>query len=252
MKALTSHRAAGVVTAAAFAASGAHIVTVVAETNPMLVALVYPLGIDGLIYVGIRALQERRVWPGILAVLVGAVYSFLFNADAENALKMDAYLIAASMPVCLVASYIIAYTGKRVIEHQCPGPERIEVPGPERVIYVDREVPEVTAADPVPALVGPEVPEDLPVPVSPAPARTRVPMSRGQVSWNVDLALNLIHDGAASDTYIGEQVGTSYKVIQRTRRAYALLRQSPDAQVPKEWKVPAVAVDMMRKRVRVP
>ncbi len=249
---ISSHAAAGVVTGAAFIASAAHIVAVVDETNWIGFALAYPIGIDGLIFVGIKALQERRVKAGLMAVLIGAVYSLLFNADAEQALKMDPLLIAASMPVCLFASFVIVHTGHRVVEHVCPEPERVEVPGPERVVYVDREVPASGRVVPVEGRSGTRFVRAPEVPASPAPVRTRVPVSRGSVSWDVDLAVKLMAEGTRTDTEIGSQVGTGYKMIQRARRALNLLREDPGAEVPKEWKVPAVAVERIRELVRVP
>ena len=57
---IKSEAAAGVVAGASFIASAGHIVSVVNETNALAFALVYPIGIDGLLYVGIRAVQTGR------------------------------------------------------------------------------------------------------------------------------------------------------------------------------------------------
>lgn len=119
---LRSETAAAIVAGAAFTASAGHIVHVVSASNPMFFALAYPIGIDGLLYVGIRAIQAGRKVAGILAILIGAFYSLAFNADAEGALDMPKLLIASSMPVCLLVAFIIEATGKKAEEIPAPAP----------------------------------------------------------------------------------------------------------------------------------
>lgn len=240
MNILSSHRAAGLVTAAAFTASAAHIVTVVDQTNWIGFALAYPLGIDGLIYVGIRALQEGRKAAGLLAVFVGAVYSLLFNADAENAIQMDPLLIAASMPVCLFASFVIVHTG------QAKTPE-VEI---REVVKEVRTYPELLPIAPFSVTqVRPVSPAPvLPVPVS--PAAPRVPRT-SRTQWDVLKAVHILMDpeDTRTDANIGDLVGVGAKMIQRTRRAVRLLKSDPKATVPADWKVPAAVVQVIRAEV---
>lgn len=237
------------VTAAAFTASAAHIVTVVNETNPFLVALAYPLGIDGLIYVGIDAMQKGRKAVGTVALLVGSVYSLLFNADAEKALEMHPLLIAASMPVCLFASFLIAYTGKKPVEVPAPivAPAPIAVPVPAPIVA---PAPVAIAARRTPTWVGAGVRPTLPIvsrfaprPVikatvaAPKPAAVATPKpaaisSRPEtktagrsISWDVTEAVRLMDEGKTNDE-IGSKVGTAPKQIQRARRVLGFVRTS--------------------------
>jgi hypothetical protein len=195
---------------------------------------------------GWRHWAARAVLVGPVSLVAGFVsYLHLHHlmvlsgepglAQAFGPLAVDGTLLG-----CTVALLLTRVRSRQVIAAD-PGP--VQVPA---VTQVPIEVPEVPAVDPVPALVGPEVP------VSPAPVRTRVPASRGSVSWDVDLAVKLMAEGTRTDTEIGSEVGTGYKMIQRSRRALNLLREDPGAEVPKEWKVPAVAVERIRELVRVP
>lgn len=198
---------------------------------------------------GWRHWAARAVLVGPVSLVAGFVsYLHLHHlmvlsgepglAQAFGPLAVDGTLLG-----CTVA-LLLTRVRSRQVPAGTPGPVQVpaEVPAVTEV-----PVPiEVPAVDPAPVLVGPEVP------VSPAPVRTRVPVSRGTVSWDVDLALKLMdEDPKASDATIGSRVGVGYKVIQRTRRALHLLRQDPHAVVPKEWKVPPMVEDRIRTRTRV-
>jgi len=223
---------AGGVAGAAFFASAAHIVSVVHETNHLAFSLVYPLGIDGLIYVGIRAVQQGRKKAGFAAILVGALYSLAFNAHAEGAFTMSKLLVAASMPIAMLVSFAIVHTGHKVEEIPAPVATPIAVPVakpiPARVSYPVR-----------PALVRPAtaflpiVPKAAPVrikatvPVRPTPTRPAItvrPSTTGRtIAWDVRVAVELMDEGRTNDE-IGTKVGTAPKQIQRARRVLGFVR----------------------------
>lgn len=213
------------VTAAAFTASAAHIVTVVNETNPLLVAFAYPLGIDGLIYVGIDAMQKGRKAVGAVALLIGSAYSLLFNAQAEKALEMPKLLIAASMPVCLFASFLIAYTGKaakvaEVVERIVEVEKLVEVP----VEKIVREYPTLLPIAPPAAKPAPRKPA---APRQPKPTSSEVETKTAgrSISWDVAEAVRLMDEGRTNDE-VGTKVGTAPKQIQRARRVLGFVRSS--------------------------
>jgi hypothetical protein len=111
-------------------------------------------------------------------------------------------------------------------------------------------VPEVPAVEQVP-----EVPaiEPAPVPVPdtelvPVPSRVPVQRGPGRVTWDVAKAVQMILDGQR-DATVADAVGIGAKVIQRTRRAVTLLREDPHAEVPREWKVPADVVQVIRTEI---
>ena len=224
MNILKHPTAAGVVTLASFVASATHIFTVVAESNTEWVAWVYPIGIDGLLYVGIRAMQTGRKAIGALALIVGAFYSLLFNADAENAIKMDALLIAASMPTCVIVSIIIETTAKksgeiapareveRVVEKVVPPPLLPIVPFASRPVHVASTIrttpkaPRIDRTDARPAIEG---------------RTTRV------ASWDVEKAVRLLADGRTDEDVLAAVDGLGAKPWQRTKRAVRLLAEIP-------------------------
>lgn len=230
----------GMVTGAAFLASAQHIVSVVDETNPILISLVYPLGIDGLIYVGVEAMQKRRRVVGSLAILVGAAYSMMFNQDAEKAWQMPAWLVASSMPVCLFVSLVIAYTGKSESEPVVQEIERIVYRAPELLPIV----PPVTrpTAPARPAWVRPDgrrtlcivpsrpslrvVAAERPRPVK-ITERTDGRKSDGRgrnVAWDVDEAVRQVMDGIAVAD-VAASIGVDAKQVQRTKRTVLLLSE---------------------------
>ncbi len=217
MMKLTDARAAGLVTAAAFTASAAHIVAVVNETNPLGVALAYPLGIDGLIYVGLRAMQGGRNIVGGTALLIGAVYSLLFNADAENAITMDPLLIAASMPVCFFAAVLIAHTAKPAAEPEVREVVR-EVP-----VEVVREVERVVTPTLLPIV--PFTPRRAVAARKPRAPRveSKVGIPGRKVGWDVPKAVALMDEGR-STVEIAEMLSAPFKSIQRARRVLAHVR----------------------------
>jgi len=241
---LKSPTAAGAVTLASFAASAQHIVSVVNETNPLAVSLVYPIGIDGLLYVGIRAMQTGRKKVGAVALLVGAAYSLLFNADAENAIKMDPLLIAASMPICFLAAILIESTAKQA--------EEIEVPAAAPQIVTKTVAPALLPIvpfvkplpAPAPRWVHAGIRHTLPIVPLAAPAaapkpkpaprpetktdapKTEAKPSAGRVaSWDVEKAVRLHADGRTDEDVLLLVDGLTAKPWQRTKRAIKIMTQ---------------------------
>jgi hypothetical protein len=261
-----SPTAAGLVTAASFAASAAHIVTVVAETNPVPVAAMFPIGIDVLMFVGIRALQNRRWFSGSVALIVGASYSFLFNADAENAIKMSPYLIAAAMPICFLASILIESTAKKAEQVEEPVQAVATVPTQtefermnervetrlraEHALTMETMKAEFEAkfaaidAKPEPVKVRAEVTKPEPVKaITSKAAGTRA------ASWDVEKAIVLLADGRTNEE-IAETVGTNAKAVQRTRRAVRLLTEDAsrtDAEIGTIAALSAAHIERVRK-----
>jgi len=208
-----SEAIAGIVAGAAFIASAGHIMTVVSESNPWWISPVYPIGIDGLIYVGIRSVQSGRRFAGLVALLIGAFYSLAFNLDAEGAVAMDARLIASSMPVCMFASFLIEATGRTK-----------DVP--EKVVEKTTRV----------------YPEMLPiVPLAPKPKPRTVPApkprtnagTRGRAAaWDVEKAVRLLMDGRTDSDVLEMVDGLTAKPWQRTKRAVRLIQDGrTDAEV---------------------
>lgn len=207
---IKSEAAAGVVAGASFIASAGHIVTVVHETNLLAFSLVYPIGIDGLLYVGIRAVQTGRRFAGILAILVGAFFSLAFNADAEGALIMPRLMIASSMPLCMVVAFVIEGTAKKAAPAAA-----LTVPAPAPAAPV--KVPATVQA---PAPVAPK-------PVAPKPVAKAIEApkaSAGRVaSWDVEKAVRLLVDGRTDADVLGTVDGLTAKPLQRTKRAVRLI-----------------------------
>lgn len=230
--------APAIVAGSAFLASAGHIVSVVEETNHLIFALAYPIGIDGLLYVGMKAMKERRFGVGVIALIVGTFFSLAFNLHAENAIEVPRLIIAASMPVCLLAAFVIEHIGKN---------EPIEVPAPAAPVAA----PAAPVAIPAPAIswVGagarwtlPIVPLRAPAPIKvratvsrPAARKVEAPAARPAIedgrtggrtvrpaAWDVEKAVRLVADGRTNED-IAEAVGTNAKAIQRTKRAIKIM-----------------------------
>jgi uncharacterized protein DUF2637 len=209
---IKSEAAAGIVAGASFIASAGHIVTVVNETNALAFALVYPIGIDGLLYVGIRAVQTGRRVAGVLAILVGAFFSLAFNADAENALTMPRLMVAASMPVCMVVAFVIEGTAKKAkpIE-DAPAP----VAAPQ-IVYPTLLPIVPPAAKPVKIRATVETPK---------PKAIAAPSTGRVASWDVEKTVGLIEDGRTDGDVLATVDGLTAKPLQRTKRAVRLLAE---------------------------
>lgn len=228
--------APAVVAGSAFLASAGHIVSVVDETNHIVFALAYPIGIDGLLYVGMKAMKEKRFGVGVIALIVGTFFSLAFNAHAEGAIVVPRIIIAFSMPICLLAAFVIEHIGKK---NTAP----VEIPAPAPVA-----APMIVPAAPLPAIrwvaagarwTLPIVPLTAPAPikakatVARKPRTVAAPAARPAIedgsttagraaAWDVEKAVRLIADGRTNED-VAETVGTNGKAIQRTKRAFNLL-----------------------------
>ena len=227
--------AASVVTAASFVASAAHIVKVVDDTNWIGFAVVYPIGIDGLIYVGIRAMQTGRKVVGALALLIGAAYSLAFNAHAEGAIVMSSLMIAASMPVCMFAAMLIETTANmaKVVE-DAPAPAEPVLTVSPRAYVPTTSVPRAAGRTSLPII--PVRPSITPAPVRPSvratvvrpsselvtvDASTTTPRAR-LAAWDVEKAVALYRDGR-TDSEVQSIVPVGAKPWQRTKRVIKLI-----------------------------
>jgi hypothetical protein len=217
MKLTKSPTAAGVVTAAAFAASAAHIFSVVAESNSPYVSWVYPIGIDGLIFVGLRAMQTGRKAVGGIALGIGAAYSLMFNAHAEHAFTMPAWLIAAAMPICFFAAVLIETTASKEAEVEEIAPQIITKTVAPALLPIVPFTPKPVAAPKAPRIERP---------VSAAPVSPAGRTSGGRVaSWDVEKAVALIEDGRTDVDVLATVDGLTAKPLQRTKRAVRLLAE---------------------------
>lgn len=246
---------AAIVAGAAFLASAGHIVSVVRETDHLIFALAYPIGIDGLIYVGIKAMTDRRFGSGLLALVIGTFFSLAFNFDATGAVDVHPLVIAASMPVCLLAAVVIEHFGKKA-EEPAPAAAPIAVPAapipaplpaPKPIAWVAAgarwTLPIVPLAAPAPIKVRATVNRVRPVSAPPArPAIEDGSTTGGRAAkWDVETAVRLLGTDA-SNASIASEVGTNEKAIQRTRRAFVLI--AGDASL-----TDADVADMMNKAV---
>lgn len=113
MKIKTTTITANVVAGAAFLASAQHIYSVAHEAgNPMFIAAVHAIGIDGLILIGINTLKHSKA-AGIVAIAYGAIVSLVFNAASYGAFTMPPMALAVTMPAALVLAYITVHASSR-------------------------------------------------------------------------------------------------------------------------------------------
>lgn len=256
MKIKRDELVAGGVALAAFLSSAQHIYAVCALAgNPGLVAAIHPLGIDGLVYIGIRAMQRGNKGAGASAIAYGALYSLAFNAASYGAFPMPTWALAACMPLAMVFAFLIVHGGHGKIVEPIEEEARVVevIRTVERIVEVDVEVP-VEVIRTVEKIVEVDVPTYVPVPsrTRPAPAspsnpgqsvpsldvdvkpRTRprdvdVDATRAgrTAAWDVEKAVALLDEGRTHQE-IGDAVGISFKPIQRTARALRLIRTNPD------------------------
>lgn len=193
--------AAGVAVAS-FACSAAHIYTVaLASGNTPAIAALHPIGLDGLIFVGLRNLK-RAPAAGWIAAGYGAVMSLAFNAASYAHVPMPWWLMAATMPLAMVLGFVVIHAGHRDRPADVPA---VPVPRP-RPVRVPATVPpaDVPASVPVPA-----VPTLTVVPDTDSPA---VPSSRKE--WDKEKARTLLSEGRPRRE-IAELCGVTRKSIDR-------------------------------------
>jgi hypothetical protein len=217
---------ASIVAGAAFLASGNHIATVAHEAgNPMVVAWIHAIGIDGLILIGINALGTARR-AAVASIIYGAIVSLIFNAASYGAFEMPAFALAVTMPGALVLAYITQHSATGHKSTDTEDNHRDTATRTSVRLDVQRDTVPVPSAPSVQATtVHPStsaaivVPFEEGVPVAEAPparkAITRTPSTRG--GWDVAKATELVKTTDLGNAEIGAQVGTSYKTIQRLR-----------------------------------
>lgn len=252
---IKSEAAAGIVAGASFIASAGHIVHVVSATNPIGFALVYPVGIDGLLYVGIRAVQTGRRVAGIFAILIGAIYSLAFNAHAEGALTMPKLMIASSMPVCMVVAFVIEGTAKKAADIE-PAPQVITKTVAPALLPIVPFAPKPVAAPTVVPVASRHggtnfVKVDAPkVETKKDEKRTDAPKATGGrvASWDVEKAVRLLADGRTDVEILSLVDGLTAKPWQRTKRAAKLIASGgTDAEIATTCGVSVAHVARIRK-----
>lgn len=214
-----------------FIASAAHIVSQaqLAGNHPAI-AGVHALGIDGLIYIGIRAMQRGNKLAGGAALAYGATISLIFNCASYEVFPLPRIVIAFTMPVAMVLGVLVVHgrdkdkdrgqdTGhvqgtrtrdrtkdKATRTHVLLDVQRESVP-------VSSDVHPVVHADVHPMSTPDTITGQVVPPVS-TPAIERGP---APARWDVARATELITTTAMSNADIGADVGTSSKTIQRLR-----------------------------------
>lgn len=216
LKAKRDELVAGGVALSAFAASAQHIFHVTAQAgNPDLVAALHPAGIDGLIYIGIRAMQQGNKKAGGLAIAYGAGYSLAFNAASYGGFVMPVWALAACMPLAMFLAFLIVHGGHKAVE---AAKETVEV---IREVQVLPQLLPIAPLHPVGSLQANAIKyaAGAPLPRAVATARTRA------AGWNVEKAVAMIlasnTDGEIMD--VVEGIG-NVKTLQRTRRVVKQLQ----------------------------
>jgi uncharacterized protein YerC len=205
LKAKRDEIVAGGVALSAFAASAQHIFHVTAAAgNPDVVAALHPAGIDGLIYIGIRAMQQGNKKAGGLAIAYGAGYSLAFNAASYGGFVMPVWALAACMPLAMFLAFLIVHGGHKMVQAAV------------ETVEVVREVQVLPQLLPI-APLAPKVQAPA-LPVAVAKSRTRA------AGWDVEKAVAMILDGK-TDAEIMEVVAGigNVKTLQRNRRVVKLI-----------------------------
>jgi hypothetical protein len=209
--------AAGVALSA-FAASAQHIFHVTEQAgNPALVAALHPAGIDGLIYIGIRAMQRGNRRAGGFAIAYGAAYSLAFNAASYGGFVMPVWALAACMPLAMFAAFLIVHGG-----HAAAPAVQVVTETVERVVEVLPQLLPIAPFQPHPVPSQEESAAPLPLPKSVAAADRRV------ARWDVEKAVAMILDGR-TDAEIMDVVAVTEKPLQRTKRCVRMLQSGMDA-----------------------
>lgn len=185
---------AGAVAAAAFASSAAHIFEVTEDAgNHWSVAAIHPLGIDGLIYIGIRAMQRGNRIAGASAIAYGAAYSLWFNAASYGDFQMPVWALAACMPLAMFFAFLIVHG---------------------RTEKVEEIVTEEKAEETVHPVV-----EVAPVVEVTKPIRiTSKPETGPRVAWDMSKAVTMLTEGRPIADVVAA-TGAGVKSIQRVKRA---------------------------------
>ena len=212
---------AGTVAGAAFIASAQHIWNVAHEAgNHAVVAALHPVALDGLIYIGLRAMMKGHKRSGLFTIAVGAGYSLAFNGASYGGFQMPVWALAACLPASLILAAIMVH-GKR--DEPTPAPV-------ERVVRVDVPRPllpivPLVHMTPVPA-------PPVRVPSTSTRALSNRPTSGGPaVQWDMDKVVRMIQEGTSVQD-IRDAADVSAKVVQRTTRVVrAIASGAEDASI---------------------
>lgn len=177
--------AAGVAVAA-FACSAAHIYSVAeAYGNHWTIAALHPLGIDGLIYVGLRNLK-RAPLAGWTAAAYGATMSLAFNAASYADVVLWWPVMAGAMPLAMLLAFVVIHAGNKT-------PERVQVDHSVPVVdQVDRTTPDQADHS------GPDLADQEPGPGGPGQVDQADPM---------DQAIKAVRSGELSIRKAADQYG---------------------------------------------
>lgn len=114
--------------ASAFACSAMHIYSVALDAgNPWPIAVVHPLGLDGLIYIGIRAVQRGHRVTGWLGTIYGVGMSLAFNAASYADTDLPTWVMALAMPAALVLAVLVVHGSA---DEPVPAPRKRPTPKP--------------------------------------------------------------------------------------------------------------------------
>ncbi len=237
LKAKREEFVAAGVALSAFAASAQHIYHVTeAAGNPAIVAALHPAGIDGLIYIGIRAMQRGNKKPGMFAIAYGAAYSLAFNAASYGGFVMPVWALAACMPLAMFAAFLIVHGGHKVAEVAEAVTETVE-----RIVEVTKPRELLPILDACLVLV-PAAPRAIAAPATKALPASVARASNRVAAWDVEKAVAMILAGSALKE-IMDVVAVTYKPLQRTAKCVKLLQSGMD--------VDAVALDVPLSRDHV-
>jgi hypothetical protein len=213
--------AAGIVAGSAFIASATHIVTVAVEAgNFVAVAAVHAIGIDGLIYIGIRAMQRGNKRAGIAALLYGAAVSLVFNAASYGAFEMPKIVIAFTMPVAMLLAFLVVHSGHGTKDSTRDSAEDTEATRTH--VHLDIQRDTVRTPRPHTTVQATTVQPETSTPVTGTvvqPERKAITRRPAARDWDRDRAIEMLATGTLTHAQIAAEVGASTKSIQRLRKA---------------------------------
>lgn len=202
---------AGGVAGAAFLSSASHIFQVAKEAgNWEPIAALHAVGIDGLIFVGLRNIKTHPV-AGWLATGFGVVVSLGYNLASygKGGMQPMELLLALTMPVAMLLGFVVIHATHRRDKAKDTDPVVPAKATPRRVpVSQGQPVNVPPPRVPVPAVV----PAVVPAPVVPPAIEGTV--TRGPKDWDKDKARTLLAEGRPRKE-IAELCGVSRKSIDR-------------------------------------
>jgi hypothetical protein len=230
---------AGGVAGAAFACSATHIFSVaLASGNPAFIAGVHPIGLDGLIYIGMRAVSNGRRWQGWLATIYGVAMSLTFNVVSYAHVSMPPAVMAMAMPLALVLGVLVIGHGHE--DKTAPvdmDTEAVSTPvvhaavsEPVSGFALSDVLPAAVVSSPstfrVPAVAAPVfVPQLDAKPAAPRPARGKVDEAEAKELVMAALEAGVMKLGEV-DALLGGYYETHPRTIRRLRERLGLVSVS--------------------------